>query len=162
MEIKINSKNAEEAPLERSPERALCAAILARAILDLVDPDPRERRTAKAFFRYSERWGTSKLGFTFEYICSELDLNPLELRKLVKEKHCKILEFRGRSLFNSAPARRRTIQNFMSESNSSKPSSGVTSISSIMDNIASFPEPNASPDLTNCTTFSASETPPEL
>lgn len=72
---------ANTLPYPTSPERRLLAAFLYRAIVDCVSSaqmSKQAKRSAEAFI-----FGECDCVLRFEYVCGELDLNPMIVRQLV-------------------------------------------------------------------------------
>ena len=67
----------QRAAKDKLPERNLLAAVLYRAVLDLVDNDWLVRENARAWIRFR---GPSKEGLTVDDCCLALDLNATEFR----------------------------------------------------------------------------------
>lgn len=70
---------------EKSPERRLMAAVLARSIGDLASKNRMEREDAKAFFKCKE--DSSKEGLTFLGCCEALDLDSQALLNALSNKN---------------------------------------------------------------------------
>lgn len=69
----------------REPEYSLIASVLYRALLDLISPE-------RAISADAYKWCIAKNkpgrnSFTFDYCCENLNINPVLLRKKVKDLH---------------------------------------------------------------------------
>jgi hypothetical protein len=73
-----------------SPERRLLLAVLERAILDFVGNDSRELDYASEWIFKSDSEledgypGKQDGGFSFDFVCSELDLDPKRIRRCIQ------------------------------------------------------------------------------
>jgi len=66
-----------------SPERRLLLAILERAILDFVGNDERELEQAEEWL-FSTKKSEKIEQFSFEWVCEQLDLDPLRISTKVR------------------------------------------------------------------------------
>ena len=74
----------EEPNMTGSPERNMLMAVLERAILDYVGNDQKDVQAAEHWI-FAPRDNEDFEPFSFAWVCSELDLEPNSIEKIIQE-----------------------------------------------------------------------------